>query len=644
MKRKITLYVFMALSLVFSQNAMAYDFLSVSPSGHTLYYSINGAGVSVVGPSGDIYNPWTGYTMPTGNVIIPDSVTYMEVVLPVTEIGHSAFMGCSEITSVVIPDGVTIINTWAFYDCSGLTTFNWPASLVYDGNHGLDFSFYNCTSLTSVVIPDNLVYLYNTFGGCTNLTSVTIGSSLRYLHNTFQGCHIKNLVIRSNAYSQLYENINQDSLQTVILEGNATNIPDNAFSNATHLQKVTLGPGITSIGANAFRFCTSLDTIFALPDTAPTLGENAFQGTPSTKVVVTTCNADYASVWGDAGFSYTTGGFTLTLSSNNTAYGTASFVQPVDCQQTAIIQAVPATNCAFIDWSDGDTNNPRTITLTHNTSLVANFAKTQSVVTLQSNNELWGEVAGGGTYTVGIEVPLSAIATCGYRFAHWQDGGTSNPRTFVVPIADTILTAYFELNSDTVVVHDTTIETQYVDVYVHDTTVIHDTALVDVYVHDTTIVHDTTLVNVYVHDTTTVHDTISMNVYVHDTTAVHDTTYVHVHDTTTVYSTDTLWLTLYDTIYLPQYIHDTIYIHDTVYITEEGIADVAALNAKVYSSQGQIVVEGAEGNSVTLYDVNGRMLATKRDDYSPLRFDAPASGTYMIKIGNYPARKVAVVR
>ena len=81
-----------------------------------------------------------------------------------------------------------------------------------------------------------------------------------------------------------------------------------------------------------------------------------------------------------------------------------------------------------------------------------------------------------------------------------------------------------------------------------------------------------------------------------------------------------------------------------MYITEEGIADVAALNAKVYSSQGQIVVEGAEGNSVTLYDVNGRMLATKRDDYSPLRFDAPTSGTYMIKIGNYPARKVAVVR
>ena len=68
------------------------------------------------------------------------------------------------------------------------------------------------------------------------------------------------------------------------------------------------------------------------------------------------------------------------------------------------------------------------------------------------------------------------------------------------------------------------------------------------------------------------------------------------------------------------------------------------MNAKVYTSQRQIVVEGADGNMVTLYDVNGRVLATKQDDYSLLRFDTPASGTYMIKVGTLPARKVVVVR
>ena len=99
---------------------------------------------------------------------------------------------------------------------------------------------------------------------------------------------------------------------------------------------------------------------------------------------------------------------------------------------------------------------------------------------------------------------------------------------------------------------------------------------------------------------------------------------------------DTCWL--HDTIF----VFDTI--HDTVYITQESIDGAGMLNAKVYSSNGQIVVEGAMGNTVTMYDVNGRMLATREDNYMPMRFDVPVSGTYMIKIGNYPARKVVVIR
>ena len=60
--------------------------------------------------------------------------------------------------------------------------------------------------------------------------------------------------------------------------------------------------------------------------------------------------------------------------------------------------------------------------------------------------------------------------------------------------------------------------------------------------------------------------------------------------------------------------------------------------------KGQIIVEGAEGNRVTLFDINGRALATKQDYATAIRFDAPASGTYMIKIGNHAAKRVVVVR
>lgn len=76
----------------------------------------------------------------------------------------------------------------------------------------------------------------------------------------------------------------------------------------------------------------------------------------------------------------------------------------------------------------------------------------------------------------------------------------------------------------------------------------------------------------------------------------------------------------------------------------DGIDGVDALDAKIYSNGRQIVVEGAEQNTVTLFDINGRAIATKQDYGAPLRFDVPASGTYLVKIGNHPARKVVVIR
>ena len=225
---------------------------------------------------------------------------------------------------------------------------------------------------------------------------------------------------------------------------------------------------------------------------------------------------------------------------------------------------------------------------------------------------------------------------------------------------------------DTTVVHDTT----YIDVpyAVHDTTIIHDTTLVPYAVHDTTIIHDTTLVSYAVHDTTIIHDTTLVPYAVHDTTIIHDTTYIDVpyavhdttyinvpypvHDTTYINLTDTLvvqdtlivmdtvveldTMVVVDTLYLT--IYDTVIIHDTVYVPQEGVGDAEASCVKLYQRDGQIVVEGAAGHTVTLYDVTGRVLATRRDDGMPLRFDAPASGTYLIKIGAYPARRVVVKR
>ena len=68
------------------------------------------------------------------------------------------------------------------------------------------------------------------------------------------------------------------------------------------------------------------------------------------------------------------------------------------------------------------------------------------------------------------------------------------------------------------------------------------------------------------------------------------------------------------------------------------------LNVRIYQRNGCIVVEGAEGNPVCLYDVVDRLLATKRETAQEVLLDVPASGAYLVKIGDAPARRIVVKR
>lgn len=93
--------------------ASAYDIEVKNAAGVTIYYNYiyinNNTEVEVT--YGDDYN---GYT---GNVAIPNSVTYEGVTLMVREIGGHAFSDCPELTSVNIPNSVTYIGDCAFWNC-----------------------------------------------------------------------------------------------------------------------------------------------------------------------------------------------------------------------------------------------------------------------------------------------------------------------------------------------------------------------------------------------------------------------------------------------------------------------------------------------------------------------------------------------
>ena len=81
-----------------------------------IYYSFNNSGDIKTAEVTSNPNKYTG------DVIIPVSVTYNEVLYSITSIGSSAFYGCTDLTSVKIPESVTLIGSSAFEGCSALVS------------------------------------------------------------------------------------------------------------------------------------------------------------------------------------------------------------------------------------------------------------------------------------------------------------------------------------------------------------------------------------------------------------------------------------------------------------------------------------------------------------------------------------------
>ena len=400
----------------------------------------------------------------------------------VTTIGIEAFNGCSSLQRVVLPNSVTTIGAMAFRYCSSLTSVSIGTmttsigyhafegcsnvdTLIYNARHcdtnsfhrgdGYHIGFQDMTNVQRLVIGDSVETIpCDAFRGMSRIAEVTLPYSVTEIGpNAFRDCTGLTSVTLPYSVTEIGAGAfySCQRLQTATLPDSLTQINVNTFYHCDSLASVTIGARVDSIGPQAFYYCANLADITSKAIEAPRLDGNAFQSASQSCRVQIPCGslASYESSWS---FFDTliepAAEYSLAVAPDSETNGQAWIVTEPTCSNlTVTIAARAFEHYRFEGWNDGNSENPRTFTLTQDTSLIAVFvfdttARDSVTIVVEANYNDRGTVTGGGKYAYGEEVTLSATPHAGFVFQSWSDSCRSNPYTFVA-ISDLTLTALF---------------------------------------------------------------------------------------------------------------------------------------------------------------------------------------------------------
>ena len=273
-----------------------------------------------------------------------------ELVIPddVTEIKDYAFYNCSGLTNIEIPNSVTSIGYDAFYNCSGLkTVINYSSLTISKGSSSNGYVGYYADKVinapngtiegdflfgiidgvntlveylgndTEIVLPENYsggsyVIGAEAFYDNTSITSIVIPNSVTSIGSSaFSGCSSLTSVAIPNSVTIIEYNTfyNCSGLTSIVIPNSVTSIGNSAFDGCSGLTSIEIPNSVTSIGNSAFNNCSGLKTVINLSSLTITKGSssNGYVGYYADKVI----NAPNGTIEGDFVFGVIDGVNTL---------------------------------------------------------------------------------------------------------------------------------------------------------------------------------------------------------------------------------------------------------------------------------------------------------------------------------------------
>ena len=478
MKKKYLLMVLFVTML--AGQAWAYDLKYGD-----LYYNITSETTVEVAPQ--IGGSNNNYDYLPSIVVVPDTIVHNSKKYTVTGIGVGAFYGRWNITSITLPNTISIIGGSALKGCNSLN-YNEYDNAYYIGNEENPYlvlvkvistditaininssckviyfeAFSNCTNLTSIIIPNSVTDIGNlAFDGCTNLSTVSISDSIINIDRyAFNRCNN----LDYNRYDNAYYLGNEHNSYLVLFEAKNKNITSckindscriinyNAFQSCSNLSGISIPNSVVYIGYSAFEGCIGLKSLF-FPNSIKRIGESAFSNSGLLSVTIPNSVTTIGS-YAFQGCRFTT----LSIPNSIVSIGERAFAGSGGLNSVTIPMSVEsirinAFNCQSLKQIVCLDTIPMTLEYDPFPNTDTIYVPSQSVgvyekaslwkrktilpicnfdVAVNSNNNAYGTVNGSGNYMVGDNVTITATPENGFQFTSWSDGNTDNPRIISV--------------------------------------------------------------------------------------------------------------------------------------------------------------------------------------------------------------------